>query len=29
LLVAEGLPEQIMQVKESYTGQFLKAHLRV
>jgi excinuclease ABC subunit A len=28
-LVAEGLPEQIMQVKESYTGQFLKAHLGV
>jgi excinuclease ABC subunit A len=27
-LVAEGVPEQIMQVKESYTGQFLKAHLR-
>ena len=27
LLVAEGLPEQIMQVKESYTGQFLKAHM--
>lgn len=26
-LVAEGLPEQIMQVKESYTGQFLKSHL--
>ncbi|MEI8133252.1 MAG: excinuclease ABC subunit UvrA, partial [Leptolinea sp.] len=26
-LVAEGLPEQIMQVEESYTGQFLKVHL--
>jgi excinuclease ABC subunit A len=26
-LVAEGLPEQIMQVDESYTGQFLKLHL--
>jgi excinuclease ABC subunit A len=26
-LVAEGLPEQIMQVKESYTGQFLRSHL--
>ena len=28
-LVAEGLPEQIMQVEDSYTGQFLKAHLRL
>jgi excinuclease ABC subunit A len=28
LLVAEGLPEQIMQVAESYTGQFLKTHMR-
>lgn len=28
-LVAEGRPEQIMQVSESYTGQFLKAHLRL
>ncbi|MBI5838673.1 MAG: excinuclease ABC subunit UvrA [Chloroflexi bacterium] len=26
-LVAEGTPEQIMKVKGSYTGQFLKAHL--
>jgi len=26
-LVAEGLPEQVMQVKSSYTGQFLEAHL--
>jgi excinuclease ABC subunit A len=28
-LVAEGLPEQIMEVKTSYTGQFLAAHLAV
>lgn len=28
-LVAEGLPEQVMQIKESYTGQFLAAHLAV
>ncbi|MEI6291622.1 MAG: excinuclease ABC subunit UvrA, partial [Chloroflexota bacterium] len=27
-LVAEGQPEQIMQVQESYTGQFLKVHLQ-
>jgi excinuclease ABC subunit A len=27
MLVAEGLPEQIMAVPESYTGQFLKTHL--
>jgi len=27
-LVAEGIPEQIMQVKDSYTGQFLKMHMR-
>ncbi|HEY3310705.1 MAG TPA: excinuclease ABC subunit UvrA [Anaerolineales bacterium] len=26
-LVAEGLPEQIMQVKESYTGEFLRKHM--
>ncbi len=26
-LIAEGWPEQIMQVEKSYTGQFLKAHL--
>ncbi len=26
-LVAEGFPEQIMQVERSYTGQFLKTHL--
>ena len=26
-LVAEGLPEHIMQVAESYTGQFLKIHM--
>ena len=26
-LVAEGLPEQVMQVEASYTGQFLKTHL--
>jgi excinuclease ABC subunit A len=28
LLIAEGVPEQIMQVEESYTGQFLKTHMR-
>jgi excinuclease ABC subunit A len=28
-LVAEGLPEQIMQVDESYTGQFLKLHMNL
>ena len=28
-LVAEGLPEQIMEIEASYTGQFLKAHMRV
>jgi excinuclease ABC subunit A len=26
-LVAEGTPEQVMQIKTSYTGQFLKEHL--
>ena len=26
-LIAEGTPEQIMKIKGSYTGQFLKAHL--
>lgn len=26
-IIAEGTPEDIMKVKESYTGQFLKAHL--
>ncbi len=26
-LVAEGTPEQVMKIKTSYTGQFLKAHL--
>jgi excinuclease ABC subunit A len=26
-LIAEGTPEQVMKVKGSYTGQFLKAHL--
>ncbi len=29
LLVAEGLPEQVMLVAESYTGQFLKAHMAI
>ncbi len=28
LLVAEGIPEDIMQVEGSYTGQFLKTHMR-
>jgi excinuclease ABC subunit A len=27
-LLAEGTPEQVMKVKGSYTGQFLKAHLK-
>ncbi|MBI3738378.1 MAG: excinuclease ABC subunit UvrA, partial [Chloroflexi bacterium] len=27
-LVAEGTPEQVMKVKSSYTGQFLKEHLQ-
>jgi excinuclease ABC subunit A len=27
-LVAEGTPEQVMKFKKSYTGQFLKAHMR-
>jgi excinuclease ABC subunit A len=27
-LVAEGTPEQIMKVKNSYTGQFLKEHMK-
>ena len=26
-LIAEGTPEQVLKVKNSYTGQFLKAHL--
>jgi excinuclease ABC subunit A len=26
-LVAEGTPEDIVKVKKSYTGQFLKSHL--
>jgi excinuclease ABC subunit A len=28
-LLAEGTPEQVMKVKESYTGKYLKAHMRV
>ena len=28
-LVAEGTPEQICQIKKSYTGDFLKTHLKV
>ena len=28
-LIAEGTPEQVMKVKESYTGKYLKAHMRV
>jgi excinuclease ABC subunit A len=28
-LIAEGTPEQLMKVKASYTGQFLKEHLKV
>lgn len=27
-LIAEGTPEQVMKVKESYTGKYLKAHIR-
>ena len=27
-LVAEGLPEEVMKIKASYTGQFLKEHLQ-
>ncbi len=27
-LIAEGTPEQLMKVKQSYTGQFLKEHLK-
>jgi excinuclease ABC subunit A len=27
-LVAEGTPEQLMKIKGSYTGQFLKAHMK-
>ncbi len=27
-LIAEGTPEQLMKVKKSYTGQFLKEHLK-
>jgi excinuclease ABC subunit A len=28
-LVAEGTPEQVCQMKTTYTGEFLKAHLKV
>jgi excinuclease ABC subunit A len=27
-LIAEGTPEQVMKVKESYTGKYLKTHMR-
>ena len=27
-LIAEGTPEQIMKVKDSYTGKYLKAHMK-
>ncbi|MCI0555234.1 MAG: excinuclease ABC subunit UvrA, partial [Anaerolineae bacterium] len=27
-LIAEGTPEQVIKVKKSYTGQFLKAHMK-
>jgi excinuclease ABC subunit A len=27
-LVAEGTPERVMKNKKSYTGQYLKAHMR-
>lgn len=26
-IIASGTPEQIMQVRESYTGQYLKHHI--
>ena len=28
-LIAEGTPEQVMKVKESYTGKYLKSHMKV
>lgn len=28
-LIAEGTPEQVMKVKESYTGKYLKSHIKV
>jgi excinuclease ABC subunit A len=28
-LIAEGTPEQVMKIKESYTGKYLKAHMKV
>ncbi|MEW6404753.1 MAG: excinuclease ABC subunit UvrA [Chloroflexota bacterium] len=28
-LIAEGTPEQVMKIKESYTGKYLKAHVKV
>jgi excinuclease ABC subunit A len=28
-LIAEGTPEQVMKVKESYTGKYLKTHMKV
>lgn len=27
-LIAEGTPEQVMKIKESYTGKYLKAHMK-
>jgi excinuclease ABC subunit A len=27
-LIAEGTPEQVMKVKESYTGKYLKTHMK-
>jgi len=27
-LIAEGTPEQLVKVKKSYTGQFLKSHMK-
>jgi excinuclease ABC subunit A len=26
-LIAEGTPEQVMKIKDSYTGKYLKAHM--
>jgi excinuclease UvrABC ATPase subunit len=27
-LIAEGTPEQVMKIKESYTGKYLKEHMK-
>jgi excinuclease ABC subunit A len=28
-LIAEGTPEQVMKIKDSYTGKYLKSHMKV